>query len=181
MAKQLGSTVQALVLKRTNVGEADRVVTLYSPEQGKIVCIAKGVRKMSSTKRSMLEPGNQVRAFIIPTASLAIITQVTLLSDLGAVWHDLNLLRKISQILEIIDKLAVEADPEAELYAIATHLLDTIANKTASDQSIRLQLDQIIQLLGYPSITTTNHQSMSSYIEEITERTLHSFEYLKVN
>jgi DNA repair protein RecO len=181
MAKLLGSTVQALVLKRSNVGETDRVVTLYSPEQGKIVCIAKGVRKMSSSKRSLLEPGNQVRAFVIPTASLGIITQVTLLSDLSAVWHDLNLLRKVSQVLEIIDKLAVEADPEAELYAITIDLLTTIANKTATDQSVRAQLDQIIQLLGYPSITTTNHRSVSSYIEEITERSLHSFEYLKVN
>ena len=40
-----------------------------------VFIIAKGVRKMSSSKRSLLEPGNQVRAFVIPTASLAIITQ----------------------------------------------------------------------------------------------------------
>lgn len=180
MAKQLGSTVQALVLKRSNVGEADRVVTLYSPEQGKIVCIAKGVRKMTSSKRSLLEPGNQIRAFVIPTNSMAIITQATLVSDLGEVWQDLNQLRRVSQILEIIDKLAVEADPEAELYAITIRLLNGIASRTTSDQTIRQQLDQIIQLLGYPSLQTTDHVSMSAYIEEITERSLHSFEYLKV-
>lgn len=180
MARQLGSTVEAIVLKRSSVGEADRVVTLYSPEQGKITCIAKGVRKMSSSKRSLLEPGNRVRAYVIPTNSLAIITQATLLSDLGEAWADLNQLRKVSQVLEIIDKLAVEADPEAELYDCVINLLLAITHKTATDRFIRAQLDQIIQLLGYPSIATTQHQSMTEYIEEITERKLHSFQYLKV-
>src|SRR4051812_27782326 len=39
---------QGIVLTRTNYGEADRILTLLTPDQGKIRLIAKGVRKSKS-------------------------------------------------------------------------------------------------------------------------------------
>ena len=42
--------VQAIILKRTDVGEADRLLTLYSPDRGKLRAVAKGVRKLHSRK-----------------------------------------------------------------------------------------------------------------------------------
>ena len=40
--KQLVS--QAVVLSRTDYGEADRILTLLTPDQGKLRLLAKGVR-----------------------------------------------------------------------------------------------------------------------------------------
>lgn len=39
---------QAIVLKRTNFGEADRIITVLTPDRGKLRLIAKGVRKLRS-------------------------------------------------------------------------------------------------------------------------------------
>lgn len=39
---------KAIVLRRTNYGEADRIITVITPEKGKIALIAKGVRKPKS-------------------------------------------------------------------------------------------------------------------------------------
>jgi DNA repair protein RecO (recombination protein O) len=74
-------TTEAIVLKRVSVGEADRVVTLLTPDEGKLVCIAKGVRKMSSSQRAFLEPGNQVTVHVRKTNSLPIITQTQLINQ----------------------------------------------------------------------------------------------------
>lgn len=41
-------STKAIVLRRTNYGEADRIITMITPEQGKITLIAKGVRKPKS-------------------------------------------------------------------------------------------------------------------------------------
>ena len=49
-------TTEAIVLKRRNSGEVDRLVTLITQDKGKLQCIAKGVRKMTSSKRAFLEP-----------------------------------------------------------------------------------------------------------------------------
>ena len=42
--------VEAVVLRRSDWGEADRLLTLFSRERGKLRCIAKGVRRLRSRK-----------------------------------------------------------------------------------------------------------------------------------
>lgn len=48
-------TTKAIVLKRTNYQEADRILTLLTSDNGKIRVIAKGVRKMKSRLAAGLE------------------------------------------------------------------------------------------------------------------------------
>ena len=62
--------VNGIILKRNKVGETDRVVTLLTQDYGKLVAVAKGVRKLTSSKRAALEPGNLVRAYFVKTKSL---------------------------------------------------------------------------------------------------------------
>src|SRR6266550_6261884 len=46
---------EAIILRRTNYGEADRILNLLTPEHGKISAIAKGVRKTKSKLAGGLE------------------------------------------------------------------------------------------------------------------------------
>lgn len=46
---------KGIVLQRTNFGEADRIVTILSPDSGKIRLIAKGTRKQGSKLAGALE------------------------------------------------------------------------------------------------------------------------------
>ncbi|MFN8450159.1 MAG: recombination protein O N-terminal domain-containing protein [Anaerolineae bacterium] len=40
----------AIILKRFDLGEADRLLTLLTPRHGKLEVVAKGARKLTSTK-----------------------------------------------------------------------------------------------------------------------------------
>ena len=46
---------EAIVLKRRDFGEADRLLTVFTPEHGKLVLLAKGVRKTKSRKAGHVE------------------------------------------------------------------------------------------------------------------------------
>ena len=48
--------VEGIILQRSDWGEADRLITIYTRELGKIRSIAKGVRKPRSRKAGHLEP-----------------------------------------------------------------------------------------------------------------------------
>ena len=100
--KNKSFTQKCLVLRRTNVGETDRIVTLLSREQGKFSCVAKGVRKLSSSNRAYLEPGSLVSAHCIVTKSLPLLTQTTLIDDTSKMLHDLSSFRALSQVLETL-------------------------------------------------------------------------------
>jgi N-dimethylarginine dimethylaminohydrolase len=57
---------RGFVLKRMDLGEADRILTLYTREHGKLRAVAKGVRKTTSRSAGHLEP------FILTDLSLAV-------------------------------------------------------------------------------------------------------------
>src|SRR5690349_13403622 len=59
--------LQALVFSRRNSGEADRMVTLFTRDQGLMRVLAKGVRRIPSRRGGHLEPYTAVLALISVT------------------------------------------------------------------------------------------------------------------
>jgi DNA repair protein RecO (recombination protein O) len=67
---------RAIVLAHFDLGEADRVVTLLTPEQGKVRAIAKGVRRQRSRIGGSVEPFAELDLVLARGRSLDVITQV---------------------------------------------------------------------------------------------------------
>jgi len=62
--KQLVSS--AIVLKRTNYGEADRIIQVITPDHGKMSLMAKGVRKVNSKLAGSIELFSTIDVTYIP-------------------------------------------------------------------------------------------------------------------
>ncbi|MBP7768700.1 DNA repair protein RecO [Candidatus Woesebacteria bacterium] len=172
-------TITGIVIKRSNTGETDRIVTLLSQEFGKIVCVAKGVRSLHSSKRASLEPGNIVRAFCVANHSLPIITQATLLSDTADSRESLKMMRQISQFLEIIDALFVEEEIEESFFTQIITLRNLIVVGGATVTDIRSGFEEILVQLGYHD-PIERLESIIEKVSEVSQRHIHSYEYLVV-
>lgn len=168
----------SIVLKRNKVGETDRIVSLLTQEYGKLIGVAKGVRKITSTKRAALEPGNLVKAYFIKTKGLPLLTQAKLVHDCNRVRTNLAEIRKLAQFLEILEKLFVEDEIEPHLYSEILTLREKISNQTISNKKIKTTLEKIIVQLGYPHPNETKYTSILDYVSSITNRPMRSFEYL---
>lgn len=68
---------QAIVLSRFELGEADRVLTLLTPHDGKIKAIAKGVRRPKSRIGGSLEPFAELQLVLVRARTFDVITQVS--------------------------------------------------------------------------------------------------------
>ncbi len=55
MPKPRNYQTEAIIIKKTKLGEADRILTLYTPALGKIQAVAKGVRRPRSKLSGHLE------------------------------------------------------------------------------------------------------------------------------
>lgn len=172
-------TVSGIVLKRHNTGETDRIVTLLTQEQGKITVVAKGVRKLHSSKGAVLEPGNFVKAFCIQTSSLPILTQAILISDTDTARESLKKLRQLHQFLEIIDQLFVEEELEVDLFTNILLVRKEIVSASGNVNKIRSHFEQILASLGF-HVPGTRLDSVLDKVSELTERPIRSFEFLVV-
>lgn len=180
MSAQLKTySVTAIVLKRVSVGEADRVVTLLTREQGKLVCVAKGVRQLTSSKRAYLEPGNHIKAFLVATKSLPLLTQAQLHDDFNTAKKDLTKIRQLQQILEIVDALFVENQAEEILFDEVLSMLKRIAQPRPVNGYIRGRLEYLIENLGYPK-PSDPHQPITDYISQLVDKPLRSWKFLKI-
>ncbi len=113
----------AVVLRTYKLGEADRIVVLYTRSRGKVRAVAKGVRRTKSRFGARLEPGSIVHAQFYEGRNLDIVTQAETAQRLGALRSDLSRYGRASVILETIDHLTEEGESNPALYRLLTGVL----------------------------------------------------------
>jgi DNA repair protein RecO (recombination protein O) len=80
---------EAIVIKRSDFFEADRLLTLYTPKLGKIRAIAKGVRKPTSRKSGHVELFTHSQLLIAKGRNLDIVTQAETVHAFRSLREDL--------------------------------------------------------------------------------------------
>lgn len=68
---------RAIVLAHFDLGEADRIITLLTPEEGKIRAVAKGVRRPKSRIGGSVEPFAELDLVLARGRNLDVVTQVS--------------------------------------------------------------------------------------------------------
>lgn len=179
MSTQKNTSHRALVLKSKATGEGDLLVTLLTPEQGKILVVAKGARRLTSSRRAHLESGNLITAYLVTTKSLPILSQTRLLADSGPCRENLKLTRRLFEYLEILDAITVAEEIELTIFAHLLHIRELIINQSPHHQ-IKTALSQLLTAFGIseenPLTTTPN---LSALVSDFTGRKLLAFEYLR--
>jgi DNA repair protein RecO (recombination protein O) len=117
----------AIVLSRFDFGEADRILTLITPEHGKLKAIAKGVRRQKSRIGGSLEPFAELRVQLARGRTFDVVTQVTV----GHAWlrlrDNLESAATAWYLAELADRSLEERHAAEPLYALlhrAYELLD---------------------------------------------------------
>jgi len=173
---------EGIVLKRTNFGEADKIVTFYTKDYGKLVALAKGVRRLTSRKRGSLEIFNQVVFFAAKGKSLDIITEVETRQTYSQWRKDLKKVGAAYEMAEMVDRLTAEGSEQKEIYELLCSYLQRL--KTTSKQNLPLFVNSFGQsLLRYLGFWPKNKSFPANFnvevkIEEIIERELMSKRFL---
>ncbi|MDZ4209873.1 MAG: DNA repair protein RecO, partial [Candidatus Curtissbacteria bacterium] len=107
---------EGIVLKRSNFGEADRIVTIFSKHFGKIKVLAKGIRKTTSRKGGNLELFNWVRIFVACGKNLDIVTEAETVKAFRIWRRDLRKVALAYHFCELTDKLTAENVPHKEIF-----------------------------------------------------------------
>ncbi len=117
---------EAIAIRSIRLGEADRIVTFITPENGKVRAVAKGVRKTKSRFGGRLEPLNHVSLLLYEGRELDIVSQVETLNSPAPLLTDLDRLTQGLALLEAVDQLALEREPAPELYRMLVGALRTL-------------------------------------------------------
>jgi DNA repair protein RecO (recombination protein O) len=113
-----------VVLSHKNFNEADRILTLYTKDFGKMSCLAKGVRRLTSRKAGHVEPGNWCKVFIAKGKNLDLLTEAELKKAFGAREPTPTKAGNIFHLLELVSELTEINQKNSEVFSLLVDFLD---------------------------------------------------------
>lgn len=137
-----------IVIKRTNYKDADKILTVLTQELGKISCKAKGIRKITSKKRSHLEPGSIATIYLIKTYDRYLITQANSIYNIKLSETDYDVTLYLYSILEITDKLIPNDDPNPINFRLLKKALE-LFNRTPTKGLVLGYLIKLMKINGF--------------------------------
>ena len=165
---------EAIVLKRTNFGEADRLVTVFSKHRGKLTLLAKGIRRLTSRKKGHLELFNRVKLQIANGKNLDIITEAETINSFPQLRVNLNRVRIAYLLLELVDKLTAENQEHPDVYQLLLDNLSRLDSQQAPPDLIETFETNLLSVLGFGVPVRPNRVSLEAHILRITETPLNS-------
>lgn len=140
---------QAIVLRQRKLGEADKIVTLYCANLGKVDAVAKGVRRTKSRLAGHLEPLTLGLYLVAEGRDLDIVTQAETIDAFAPLRSELERLSRGLYCAELVDRMLPE---RSEGYPVFLLLRDTLARLSAEpelDLAVRYFEMRLLAELGY--------------------------------
>lgn len=166
-------TIEGIILKRKNFGEADRVLTILTDRYGKISVIAKGVRRITSRRAGNVEVLNRVKLHLFKGKSYTL-TEAESIEVFPNIKSNLTLSTSAFHVLELIDRLIVEEQNNYFVYELTLGVLH-ILEKNPRQIFLRAFEVKLLNLLGFWSINAIKD------IDESTRILLEKLEYASWN
>jgi DNA repair protein RecO (recombination protein O) len=142
--------VEAVILRHADWGEADRLITLYTRERGKVRAIAKGARRIRSRKAGHLEPFTHVTLQLAKGRDLLILTQADTLESYLPLGTDLVKTGYASYAVELLDRFTYEDENENNvIFRLLIEILSRIASEADPWLAIRYYEVRLLDSLGF--------------------------------
>ena len=140
---------EAIILRHSEFGEADRLIILFTKSHGKLRAIAKGVRKIHSRKAGHLEPFTRVKLMLARGRNFWIITQAETVNAHLKIKENLLVTGYAAYCLELVDRFMSEEVENPVLYTLLSSTLEHIAETEHASKAVRFFEIHILDSVGY--------------------------------
>lgn len=175
-------SIEAIVLSRKNYGEADRIVTVFSKEFGKLRLVAKGIRRITSKRASHVEIFTKLICSVHASKTMDSIIEAQAVESYPAIRKDLDRVGVAYLLCELIDTLMGERQEHRDVYALLGAAFAEIG-MTTGDELYRVSREfaqKLLWILGFlPKGQVLEGKELKSFIEDITERKLKSAKLIR--
>jgi DNA repair protein RecO (recombination protein O) len=138
----------AVVLRKLDYGEADRIYTLLTRDHGKVGALAKGVRRTSSRLAGTLELFARVDVGLARGRSLDVITQAVRLPG-PRIPADVERTAYAGLVAEVADLVSEDRHPVEGVYELTVAALEELAREPEPRRASAWFVGVALDLLGY--------------------------------
>lgn len=144
-------STEGIILKRVDFGEADKLLTIFTKNKGKITSLAKGIRRIESRRSGNVDLLNHSKLFFAQGRSLPILTEAESISTFKELKKDLNKISLAYHLTELIDQFFHDQQENYKVFELLFESLTllNLVSKEKAENIIRAFEIKILTLSGY--------------------------------
>lgn len=143
------SETDAIVLRLTDYGEADRIVSVFTLEQGKLQGIARGAKRSRKRFAGALEPFAHLKLQLQQGSGLATLTSADIASIFPGIRGELAKIGSAAYACELVERLTPEEEANPRLFRLLYCYLERLDQSPLSPSDRRFFAVNLLKILGY--------------------------------
>ena len=118
---------KGIIIKRRNTGEADKILTVFTHEFGKLQIKAIGIRRIASRRCAHVELLNYSALGLYKGPNNTILTEANAIDSFSAIKDDLDKVGYAYHLCELVDGLCPENQENKTVFTLLKNMLTQIA------------------------------------------------------
>lgn len=173
---------EGIILKKTDLNDTDRLLTVYTEKFGKILVRARGVGKRESKLKSLIEPFNVYELMLARSKNIDVLANSYAIKEFLYLRNNLPALALAFYFSELMDKLVVAPEQDENLWALLTHAMRALDQKRDDLPKIKTAFEQkLLEFLGHPNFSVRNKVSLREklhYLQSLAGDQIRSVSFL---
>ena len=166
-------TSEGIVLGRKNYGEADRILSVYSKDHGRVSLMAKGIRRPKSRKRGHLEIFSLLNFQAVSGHGIDMIIEADITDDFKEIRKSLPKVSLAYYFMEVVGKITHENEKNQELFDLILESLNGLKDGSKLKQLRFNFIQKLLTIMGYwPE--GQELKDPDTVLEEVIERQISS-------
>ena len=149
MSKPRTYQTEAIIIKKIKLGEADRILTLYTPHLGKIRAVAKGVRRPRSKMAGHLELLTYSQVSLARGRNLDTIIGSQTINSFLPLKSDLWLTSCALYATELVDQFTADDVENHPLFQLLLETMEHLCQGGDNELTLRYFELHLLNLVGY--------------------------------
>jgi len=149
MSKPRNYQTEAIIIKKIKLGEADRILTLYTPHLGKIQAVAKGVRRPRSKLAGHLELLTHSQVSLARGRNIDTVTGSQTINSFLPLKSDLQLTAYALYAVELIDQFTADNVENYPLFQLLRETMHNLCQGNNNELILRYFELHLLNLVGY--------------------------------
>lgn len=141
--------VEGIVIRMKDLGEADRIVTIFSRERGKVRGVARGARRPRSRLSAPTQAFSHCRFLMFPRKSLDVVSQAEVKEPFFGIHQDIERMAYATYVAELTDEMTEPDEANEPLFAVLLGTLHIINSGLDPEIAVRAFEMKLMDALGF--------------------------------
>ncbi|TBL78101.1 DNA repair protein RecO [Paenibacillus thalictri] len=141
--------VEAIVIRSTDYGEGNKIVTLFSREAGKVSVMVRGAKKMNSRYAAVVQPFTCGQFVFFKNGQMGTLNNAEIIQSYHMLREDLLMAACCSYLAELTDRLIGEQENEPYWYEQLKAAFQAMTEGKDADIIVHIYEMKMLAIAGY--------------------------------